>query len=64
MFKGTNIVLNKSVPQPCLHEGEIWYHPSISAVEAAKVLGWLARDGAFLVRPSEQEPGTFTISFG
>lgn len=60
---GFSIVLNKPVPQPCTHESKDWYHPTTVRAKAEELLRWIPRDGAFLVRPSERELNTFSISF-
>lgn len=62
-LQGFSIILNRPVPQPCTHESKDWYHPSTTRAKAEELLRWIPRDGAFLVRPSERELNTFSISF-
>lgn len=40
-----------------------WYHPTKGQAEAVELLRSIPNDGAFLVRPSDKESGTFSISF-
>lgn len=61
--QGFSIILNKPVPQPSTHESKDWYHPTTVRARAEELLRWIPRDGAFLVRPSERESNTFSISF-
>ncbi|GBP07457.1 Tyrosine-protein phosphatase corkscrew [Eumeta japonica] len=39
-----------------------WFHPSLSGVEAEKMLLGSGRDGSFLARPSVSNKGDFTLS--
>ncbi|XP_068621272.1 1-phosphatidylinositol 4,5-bisphosphate phosphodiesterase gamma-1 [Battus philenor] len=57
------ITLKEPVPQPNKHEGKDWYHPHCSRAQAEELLRKANIDGAFLVRPSEKEQGSFAISF-
>lgn len=62
-FQGFSIILNKPVPQPSNHESKDWYHPRTVRARAEELLRWFPKDGAFLVRPSEREQSSFSISF-
>ncbi|KPJ09210.1 1-phosphatidylinositol-4,5-bisphosphate phosphodiesterase gamma-1 [Papilio machaon] len=57
------ITLKDPVPQPNKHEGKDWYHPHCSRAQAEELLRKVNIDGAFLVRPSEKEHGSYAISF-
>lgn len=57
------ITLKEPVPQPNKHEGKEWYRPNCTRAQAEELLRKVATDGAFLVRPSEKEQGSFAISF-
>ncbi|XP_050360747.1 1-phosphatidylinositol 4,5-bisphosphate phosphodiesterase gamma-1 isoform X1 [Nymphalis io] len=57
------ITLKKPVPQPKKHEGKIWWQPNCSRAHAEELLRKTNIDGAFLLRPSEKEPGFYAISF-
>ncbi|XP_028169476.1 1-phosphatidylinositol 4,5-bisphosphate phosphodiesterase gamma-1 [Ostrinia furnacalis] len=57
------ITLKEPVPQPNKHEGMDWWHPTVSRTQAEELLRRAKSDGAFLVRPSEKEQGSFAISF-
>lgn len=39
-----------------------WFHPSLSGMEAERLLMELGRDGSFLARPSMSNKGDFTLS--
>jgi phosphatidylinositol phospholipase C gamma-1 len=58
-----SIQLTEPVPQPNSHESKDWYHSSMTRVQAEDMLKRLRYDGAFLVRPSEKEENSFSISF-
>ncbi|RWS31552.1 phospholipase C gamma-like protein, partial [Leptotrombidium deliense] len=58
-----SITLNEPVPQPNNHENKDWYHANMSRQTAEECLQRYRYDGAFLVRPSEQEENCFSISF-
>ncbi|GAB6030572.1 hypothetical protein CHUAL_007434 [Chamberlinius hualienensis] len=55
--------LGNPVPQPNKHEGKDWYHGNMTRAVAEDMLRRFAFDGAFLVRRSETDDGSFTISF-
>ncbi|VVC96133.1 unnamed protein product, partial [Leptidea sinapis] len=57
------ITLKEPVPQPNKHEGKEWYHPFCTRAQAEELLRKANIDSAFLVRPSEKEPGSYAISF-
>ncbi len=58
-----SIYLTEPVPQPNSHEGKEWYHQNMTRAQAEDMLKRLRYDGAFLVRPSEKEENSFSISF-
>lgn len=58
-----SITLREPVPQPKSHEGKKWYHQNTKKAQAEDVLKMVKIDGAFLVRPSEQNANAYTISF-
>ncbi|XP_030750382.1 1-phosphatidylinositol 4,5-bisphosphate phosphodiesterase gamma-1 isoform X2 [Sitophilus oryzae] len=58
-----SITLQEPVPQPNLHENEEWYHKSTTKQQAEEVLKRNKTEGAFLVRPSENDTNCYTISF-
>ncbi|XP_050292853.1 1-phosphatidylinositol 4,5-bisphosphate phosphodiesterase gamma-1 isoform X2 [Anthonomus grandis grandis] len=58
-----SITLREPVPQPNLHENEEWYHKHTTKQQAEDVLKKIKTDGAFLVRPSENDANCYTISF-
>ena len=39
-----------------------WFYPNISGVDAEELLFERGVDGSFLVRPSEHNPGDFSLS--
>lgn len=57
------ITLQEPVPQPNKHEAEEWYHKNTTRVQAEDVLKRIRTEGAFLVRPSENDANSYTISF-
>ncbi|XP_028039565.1 1-phosphatidylinositol 4,5-bisphosphate phosphodiesterase gamma-1 isoform X1 [Bombyx mandarina] len=57
------ITLKEPVPQPNKHEGKEWFHAHCTRTQAEELLRKTNTDGAFLVRPSEKEQGSFAISF-
>lgn len=57
------ICLNRPVPQPKAHESYDWYHPNCTKLQAEELLSKIKFDGAFLVRPSEQEENGYSITF-
>ncbi|CAH1179228.1 unnamed protein product [Phaedon cochleariae] len=58
-----SITLKEPVPQPNLHENEEWYHKGTGKSQAEEVLRRERTEGAFLVRPSENDANCYTISF-
>ncbi|KAJ8929429.1 hypothetical protein NQ314_017878 [Rhamnusium bicolor] len=58
-----SIVLQEPVPQPNLHETEEWYHQNTKKNQAEEILRRVKTEGAFLVRPSENDANCYTISF-
>lgn len=58
-----SITLQEPVPQPNLHENEEWYHKHTTKQQAEDVLKKIKTEGAFLVRPSENDTNCYTISF-
>ncbi|CAH1986383.1 unnamed protein product [Acanthoscelides obtectus] len=58
-----SITLQEPVPQPNLHENEEWYHKNTSKAQAEEILRRVKTEGAFLVRPSENDTNCYTISF-
>lgn len=58
-----SIYLTEPVPQPNSHESKDWYHQNMTRAQAEDMLKRLRYDGAFLVRPSEKEENSFSISF-
>lgn len=57
-----SIRIAEPVPQPQKHESQAWFHPQTSREQASAALKHMT-DGAYLVRTSENEQATFTISF-
>lgn len=57
------ICLNQSVPPPKAHESYEWYQANCTKARAEEMLCKVHFDGAFLVRPSEQEENCFAITF-
>lgn len=57
------ITLQEPVPQPNKHEGEEWYHKNTTRVQAEDVFKRIRTEGAFLVRPSENDVNSYAISF-
>ena len=49
------------VPQPSKHEDKEWYHPNATRAQAEDLLKRVPHDGAFLVRPTDQN--AYAISF-
>ena len=43
--------------------GKNWFHPNIAQTEAVELLLKIPKCGVFLVRPSDNDPESFTISF-
>ncbi|GJQ70950.1 small-wing [Trypoxylus dichotomus] len=58
-----SIALQEPVPQPNKHEGKPWYHKHTTRLQAEDMLKKIRTEGAFLVRPSENDPNSYTISF-
>lgn len=58
-----SITLQEPVPQPNLHETERWYHQNTTKQQAEDALKKIKTEGAFLVRPSENDNNCYTISF-
>ncbi|CAG9767976.1 unnamed protein product [Ceutorhynchus assimilis] len=58
-----SITLQEPVPQPNLHENEEWYHKYTTKQQAEEALKRIKTEGAFLVRPSENDTNCYTISF-
>ncbi|XP_072399750.1 1-phosphatidylinositol 4,5-bisphosphate phosphodiesterase gamma-1-like [Diabrotica undecimpunctata] len=58
-----SITLQEPVPQPNLHENEEWYHKNTGKNQAEEILKRNKTEGAFLVRPSENDTNCYTISF-
>ncbi|XP_045463914.1 1-phosphatidylinositol 4,5-bisphosphate phosphodiesterase gamma-1 [Harmonia axyridis] len=57
------ITLQEPVPQPKKHETEVWYHKNTGKLKAEEILKRIKTEGAFIVRPSENDSNCFTISF-
>ncbi|KAL3276021.1 hypothetical protein HHI36_020751 [Cryptolaemus montrouzieri] len=57
------IILQQPVPQPKNHESKPWYHKNTGKLKAEEILESVKNEGAFMVRPSENDPNCFTISF-
>lgn len=57
------VYLKEPVPQPNSHENQEWYHEKITKSQAEDMLKRMRHDGAFLVRPSQQEENCFSITF-
>jgi phosphatidylinositol phospholipase C gamma-1 len=57
------ITLKEPVPPPSQHESKDWYYRTLTRNQAEDMLKKVPHDGAFLVRPSETEASTFSISF-
>ncbi|CAB3376592.1 Hypothetical predicted protein [Cloeon dipterum] len=57
------IMLKEPVPQPNKHEGMPWFARRCNKQRAETLLRRVPQDGAFLVRPSDQDANSFTISF-
>ncbi|KAI5735456.1 hypothetical protein M8J77_018535 [Diaphorina citri] len=57
------ITLQEPVPQPNQHEDKEWYHPTATRSQAEDLLRRVPSDGAFLVRPSENDNSSYVISF-
>ncbi|KAB7496009.1 1-phosphatidylinositol 4,5-bisphosphate phosphodiesterase gamma-1 [Armadillidium nasatum] len=55
--------LGEPVPQPYNYKKMEWYHSNLSREAAEDILRRIHQDGVFLVRPSTQEQGKFTVSF-
>lgn len=58
-----SITLNEPVPQPKKHETEPWYYSNMTKIQSEDILCRITTEGAFLVRPSENEANCYTISF-
>lgn len=58
-----HMYLTEPVPQPNSHEGKEWYHAGMTRAQAEDMLKRLRYDGAFLVRPSEKDDNSFSVSF-
>lgn len=58
-----SITLNEPVPQPKKHETEAWYYSNLTKTQSEDILSKITVEGAFLVRPSENEANCYTISF-
>lgn len=58
-----SIKLNEPVPQPKKHEMEGWYHRNMGKAQSEEILRRIKIEGAFLVRPSENDSNCYTISF-
>lgn len=58
-----SITLQEPVPQPKKHETEPWYHKHTGKIQADEILKSIKTEGAFLVRPSENDQNCYTISF-
>ncbi|XP_044272158.1 1-phosphatidylinositol 4,5-bisphosphate phosphodiesterase gamma-1 isoform X2 [Tribolium madens] len=58
-----SITLQEPVPQPKKHETEEWYHKQTGKMQADEILRRVKTEGAFLVRPSENDANCYTISF-
>ncbi|XP_018333855.1 1-phosphatidylinositol 4,5-bisphosphate phosphodiesterase gamma-1 [Agrilus planipennis] len=58
-----SITLQEPVPQPNKHEGKEWYHKQTTRAQAEDVLKRIRTEGAFLVRPSENDANSYTITF-
>lgn len=58
-----SIILKDPVPQPNKHEGKEWYHQQTSRIQAEEMLKRVRTEGSFLVRQSENDPNSYTISF-
>jgi len=58
-----SVYLREPVPQPNIHEKQDWYHKKMNKSQAEDMLKRMRADGAFLVRPSEQEENCFSITF-
>ncbi|KAJ3660815.1 hypothetical protein Zmor_005246 [Zophobas morio] len=58
-----SITLQEPVPQPKKHETEEWYHQHTGKIQADEILKRVKTEGAFLVRPSENDANCYTISF-
>lgn len=60
-------ILAEPVPQQNSHLGKPWFHENLSRTEAEEMLKKVRMDGAFLIRPSEQNPKAgqknYAISF-
>ncbi|KAK9878390.1 hypothetical protein WA026_021698 [Henosepilachna vigintioctopunctata] len=57
------ITLQEPVPQPKKHETEVWYHKNTGKLQAEEILKRVKNEGAFIVRPSENDSNCYTISF-
>ncbi|XP_052746771.1 1-phosphatidylinositol 4,5-bisphosphate phosphodiesterase gamma-1 isoform X2 [Bicyclus anynana] len=57
------ITLKEPVPQPNKHEGKEWWQGTCSRAHAEELLRKANVDGAFLVRPSDNDPTCYVISF-
>ncbi|CAH1709910.1 1-phosphatidylinositol 4,5-bisphosphate phosphodiesterase gamma-1 isoform X2 [Aphis gossypii] len=57
------IILNEPVPQPLKHEGMNWYLPHVCRSRAEALLRRVPQEGAFLVRPCENDKHLYAISF-
>ncbi|XP_074604667.1 small wing phospholipase C gamma 1 isoform X2 [Brevipalpus obovatus] len=58
-----SVFLLHPVPQFNAHESEEWYHPSMDRPTAENHLRTFNIEGAFLVRPSENQENSLCISF-
>ncbi|XP_065161549.1 1-phosphatidylinositol 4,5-bisphosphate phosphodiesterase gamma-1 isoform X2 [Atheta coriaria] len=58
-----SITLSEPVPQPKKHEGKDWYHQHTTRLQAEEALKCERNEGAFLVRQSENDANSYTISF-
>lgn len=57
------ITLMEPVPQPNKHEEKEWYHNHTSRIQAEEALKKIRNEGAFLVRQSENDSNSYTITF-
>jgi phosphatidylinositol phospholipase C gamma-1 len=57
------ITLREPVPQPSKHKDMPWFLANCTRAEAEDMLKRVPHDGAFLVRPSDKDANSYTISF-
>eukprot|EP00040_Diaphanoeca_grandis_P044507 m.12537 g.12537 ORF g.12537 m.12537 type:complete len:1464 (-) comp9359_c0_seq1:177-4568(-) len=58
-----SLVLGEAVPMPAAHIGKKWFHADVTRSQADRMLRRVRTDGMFLIRESEANNASFSISF-